>query len=216
MKHIVIISGGSIEREFALSFCRKYEFYKIIGVDGGVRFLYENGIRPTNIVGDFDTLEPDILQYYKEETGIPIRKFNPEKDATDTEIALRLAISMGAEKVTILGAFGTRADHLLGNMQILNIALEAGVFCSLMDAHNYVYLADKDFHRTKGECFGNYFSLFPMAGEVTGLTLRGVKYPLTEYHLTGTDSLCVSNEIVEEEASVSFHKGRLLVIESRD
>lgn len=216
MKHILIVTGGSIERDFALSFYRKEKFFKIIGVDGGVRFLYENGILPTNIVGDFDSLNPEILQFYREQADIEIRKFQPEKNDTDTEIALRLAIELGAERVSILGAFGKRVDHLLSNMCILNIALEAGVFCALLDKYNYVYLKDESFTRKREEAFGRYLSFFPMNGEVTGLTLRGVKYPLTEYHLTGKSSRCVSNQIVDDEAVIRFRTGRLLVVESAD
>lgn len=216
MKHILIVTGGSIEREFALSVCKTEDFYKIIGVDGGAGFLYENDIMPTDLVGDFDTLAPEILTFYRKETDAAIRRFQPEKDATDTEIALRLAVELGAERITVLGAFGTRLDHLLGNLFILNIALDAGIPCRLLDSRNCAYLADRSFTRKREEAFGSYISLFPMGGEVTGLTLRGVKYPLTDYRLSGTDSLCLSNEITDAEAGIAFSSGCLLVIESSD
>lgn len=49
-----------------------------------------------------------------------------------------------------------------------------------------------------------------------GITLRGFKYPLTDYTLSNDDGIAVSNELAGEEAEVSFRKGRLLMIFSGD
>ena len=69
----------------------------------------------------------------------------------------------------------------------------------------------------KEEQFGKYVSLFPIEGEVTGLTLKGFKYPLNSYTLKVEDSgLTVSNEISDPEAEVTFETGKLLMIMSRD
>ena len=64
----VIISGGRIERDFALSFLKNEIFDQIIAVDNGLKFLYENQIRPTWIVGDFDTAAPELVEYYQRQT----------------------------------------------------------------------------------------------------------------------------------------------------
>ena len=67
------------------------------------------------------------------------------------------------------------------------------------------------------EQFGKYVSFFTVGGDVTGLTLKGFKYPLNGYHLTVEDSgLTVSNEISEETAEILYESGQLLMIMSRD
>ena len=94
-KKIVIISGGELEEEFVLSILEKEENQYVIGVDKGMEFLYSHQILPNYIVGDFDSVKKEIGDYYRNETNVPIREFNPVKDASDTEIAIRLAMTLG-------------------------------------------------------------------------------------------------------------------------
>ena len=124
----LIISGGNIEVDFALEVLKK-PFDQIIGVDGGLFFCQEHQIMPTVAVGDFDTLPPDILKWYKTHTDLEIREYNPIKDAADTQIAVELAMESGSTDITVLGATGTRLDHVLGNIQMLYLPLEKGIRC---------------------------------------------------------------------------------------
>jgi len=61
-----------------------------------------------------------------------------------------------------------------------------------------------------------YLSLVPFSEKVTGVTLRGLKYLLSDFTMGGFNSLGISNEIVDEEASIDFAEGQLLLIESKD
>ena len=63
----LIITGGMIEADFALSFIRELKPDYILGVDKGLQFCYEYDIRPDYIVGDFDSLPGEILEYYRQE-----------------------------------------------------------------------------------------------------------------------------------------------------
>lgn len=143
MKTAVIISGGSLNPDFALAFLRKEEPEILIGADRGICFLRDKGIRPTHIVGDFDSASGDALEYFRRFPEIPIRKFNPVKDLTDTEIAMNLAIELGAEQIFILGGTGTRLDHVVANIKLLAMALEQGKECILLDEHNRIRLTDQ-------------------------------------------------------------------------
>lgn len=214
----VIISGGRIERDFALSFLKQEAFDQIIAVDNGLKFLYENGIKPTWIVGDFDTAAPELVAYYRTETEIPIRQFNPVKDATDSQIAIELALELGSGEITILGGTGTRLDHVLGNIQSLMLAKKKGVSCVILDEYNRIRLVDGTFKLKKEEQYGRYVSLLPLTTEVTGVELTGVKYPLSDYTFTSTGSagLGVSNEITAETAEIRVKSGVFILIESSD
>lgn len=215
-KRGVIISGGTIQDEFALKLLSAVQSDYIVGVDSGLSFLYRNAIDPTHIVGDFDSVSPEIITYYREETKIPIRVFQPEKDATDTEIALRLLIELGVEELWILGGTGTRLDHVVANIQILKIALDHGIKAYLLDECNRISLWKEDIHLTKENSFGMYFSIFPFGGVVEDVSIEGAKYPLAHYRLTPDESRCVSNEIQEKEMKITFPKGSIILMETRD
>lgn len=213
----LIISGGNIDVDLALGVL-KQSFTHIIGVDGGLKFCYEQKIVPTRIVGDFDTLAPEILAWYKSHTHIEIREFNPIKDATDTQIAVELALELGSDDITILGATGTRLDHVLGNIHTMYLAFEKGVLCRMLDSHNRIQLIRGEYRLSKEVQYGNYFSLIPLTTEVRGVTLKGTKYPLDRHDFTvlGSGSLGVSNEITQEAAEIRIEEGIMILIESRD
>ena len=171
---------------------------------------------PTHIVGDFDSAGETEYEDFQKNTDVPIKRLNPVKDYTDTDVALRLALELGAEEITILGGTGARIDHTAANVRILFLALQKGVRAYLLDEHNKMWLTDHAVSIKKEEQFGKYLSLFAMGGAVKDLTLQGVFYPLDHYLLEGMDPLCVSNEITEEACRINFSEGVLLVIESKD
>lgn len=70
---------------------------------------------PTHIVGDFDSAGETEYEYFQKNTDVPIKRLNPVKDYTDTDVALRLALELGAEEITILGGTGARIDHTAAN-----------------------------------------------------------------------------------------------------
>ncbi|MBS6397472.1 MAG: thiamine diphosphokinase [Clostridiales bacterium] len=213
----LIISGGSIDIDLALRVLEE-KYDHIIGVDGGLGFCYEQKILPTRIVGDFDTLDPEILAWYKDNTQVEIREYNSVKDATDTQIAVELALELGSTRITILGATGTRLDHVLGNIQTLYLPLQRGVDCVILDPNNRIRLIEKQYVLRREEQYGKYFSLIPLTTDVKGVTLKGVKYPLDRYHFTtlGSGSLGVSNEVLKEQAEISMESGIFVLIESKD
>lgn len=253
----LIVSGGNISTDFALSFIKKIKADYIIGVDRGLAFCYENSVRPDYIVGDFDSLSPEILSWYQERSEIPIRKYNPIKDATDTMIALEHAIELCSEKknssekyewklrgsessnqendnlekdnlkdsnskndnseIWILGATGTRVDHVLCNLQILKNAWEKQIPAWMVDEHNLIGLpVGQRIELKRTEQFGQFVSFFPLEEKVEGFTLEGFKYPLQDYCLINKAGLGVSNEITEETAVANWKKGILVMIQSRD
>ena len=131
---ILIITGGRIDEDFALSLLEKKKFEHMIVVDGALAFWDKVEKNPDitchfdHLVGDFDTISPEILKNYLDREDIEVHRFNPEKDYTDTDIALKLAIHLiksetgkadAKSEIWLLGATGTRADHMLANMQLL-------------------------------------------------------------------------------------------------
>ena len=215
-RKILIISGGSILDEFAKEWIGQYQPDFTIVADSGMEFMRRVSLMPDMIIGDFDSVKADTLDFFKEQQGIIWKELNPVKDDTDTEFAIRQAIGLGAKEITVLGATGTRLDHVLGNVALLGIGRQEQVDIRLVDANNRIRMIDKSFCLMKAEQFGNFVSLLPYSGEVKHVTLKGFKYPLESYTMGSFSSLGISNEIVEEKAEILFEEGIMLVIESRD
>ena len=219
----VIVSGGMIQKDFALDFLKKLQNengekkLRFIAADRGLDFFRETGLAPDIVDGDFDSVSEEGKAYLDSLTEAEVIKLHPEKDDTDTQSAVNLAIQKGARNILILGATGGRLDHFLGNLGILTLGKQKNVQVALVDEQNYLCLAESGTRLFREKQFGKYVSFFPVGGEVKGLTLEGFKYALNGYDLTVADcGLTVSNEIQEEEARISYKKGSLLMIMSRD
>lgn len=171
---------------------------------------------PNHIVGDFDSVSTKILENYQNQPEIIFHKYNPEKDNTDTDMALKLAIESKSSSITILGALGKRMDHAISNIHILKETLKAKIPTQILDTYNKIYLIDSNITLQKDQTYGKYISLIPLTSIVEGLTLTGFKYPLKNADLSIGLSLGVSNEIEEEVASIELKNGILIVIESKD
>lgn len=215
-KKIVIVSGGELDEQLALSYLDEESGSYVIGVDKGMEFLYSHQIAPDYIVGDFDSVKPEIAEYYRTQTNVPVREFNPVKDASDTEIAVRLAMTLGGKELIILGATGGRIDHLWANVQTLTVPFKAGVKAYIIDTQNRISLISGETHLKKEEAYGPYFSVFPLGETVYGFNITGAKYPLKDHTLTAYDSLCVSNQIDAEEVVIEFGGGTVILMETRD
>ena len=215
-KRIVLVSGGELDEELTLGLLKQDENVYVIGVDNGIELLYSHNITPSYIVGDFDSTKQEIADYYREQTNVPIREFNPVKDASDTEIAIRLAMTLGATEIIILGATGGRIDHLWANVQSLTIPFKAGIDAKILDKQNRISLIGGKTVLKKSEAYGPYFSVFPLGKDVYGFSIQGAKYPLRNHTLTPYDSLCVSNQIEDEEVVIDFLSGTVILMETRD
>ena len=219
MKDTIIVSGGNIHKDFALDFLKKNKTENtcLIAADRGVEFFMGTDLEPDVAVGDFDSLSAEGAKYMETLKHTEIRRLKPEKDDSDTQSAANYAIEQGTERIMILGATGNRIDHLMANFGLLMLGKTKQVQIVLVDAYNYMSLIESGMILKKEEQFGKYVSLFPIEGEVTGLTLKDFKYPLNSYTLKVEDSgLTVSNEISDPEAEVTFETGKLLMIMSRD
>lgn len=212
----LIVTGGSIDYKFACEYLKKHTWDYVVCADAGMKFCHTAGIQPDLILGDFDSVDDASYTYFKETCPERMEQFPTHKDETDTELALLRAIAAGADAVTMIGATGTRIDHLLGNIQMLKLALDRGVPCQIVDAHNRIRMVDGQIMLQKSDQFGKYVSLLPFTPEVTGITLKGFAYEVENFTLVSGIARGVSNELEAETASITCQNGILLVIESRD
>lgn len=209
---VVCVCNGSISDYDKL---KKYILASdyIISVDGGASHLRKMRIDPNILIGDFDSANPQDLDYFIGK-GIEVFKFPVEKDMTDSELAIEKAFELGAKELVFLGALGTRIDHSFANIMLLKKMLDRGLKGSIVDEHNEIYMFDSDFSLSNKE--GCKLSLIPITEKVTGVSTKGLKYPLNNATMVLGTSWGVSNEFGEETAKVTIGSGVLLACLSRD
>lgn len=216
MKRCLIVTGGTIDIAFAKDFLSQRSYDYLIAADAGLEVLRPLHISPNAVVGDLDTVDKKVLEEYQNQPDIEFEIHKPEKDETDTELALLTAARQGCEAVDILGALGGRMDHAIGNIQLMYQFFCQGMEVNIYDSRNRLYLlgGHKVFHRE--EVYGKYISFLPMTETVEGLTLRGFKYPLQRRTIGLGTSLCISNELKRDEGILELERGVLLCVEAHD
>ena len=170
---------------------------------------------PNYIIGDFDSIDKNILEKYINNKDIIIKELNPEKDYTDTHMAIKLAIELNSKQITIVGAIGTRIDHTIANIHIIKETLDNNVECKIIDERNEIQLINKRTTLEKDEKY-KYVSLIPLTTKVEGISLKGFKYSLSNATLEIGHSIGVSNEQIQDSAEIDLGEGVLILIKSKD
>ena len=207
--HTVIFAGGTVKSGKAI-----YEAIAdaelIIAADSGAATALRFGCTPSILVGDFDSLDAYTLQQL-DERGIEIQRVPVEKDETDTELAIQVALERGATSITLLGALGgTRFDHSVANMLLL-LAVEkvplwivdGPAVCWLLRGPGSVPIVG---HK------GDLLSLLPITGDATGVRTSNLYYSLRDETLPLGKTRGTSNLLTQDTAEVSLKKGILLLI----
>ncbi|MCI6885870.1 MAG: thiamine diphosphokinase [Lachnospiraceae bacterium] len=218
MKTCLIVTGGKLDLAFAQSFLEKEHFDRVIAVDAGLENAERLGLIPDYIVGDFDTVKPEVLDRFREKPYIVWEQHKPEKNETDTELARSRALTLGCGRIVFLGATGGRLDHMLGNLHALYACLQQGIEAWIVDRQNRVMLLDGPKCFARASQWGRYISFLPYTEEVKGITLKGFKYLLDGKDIRRGEEvgLCISNEIAEDCAEITFSDGVLICVESCD
>ena len=182
----------------------------LIGADGGTLHLLAMGRRPHVIVGDLDSLPPDILDELVAQ-GVHIERHRCDKDQTDLELAIERAIADGASEVILIGALGGRLDQTLANLLILaQRAWTAPI--RLVEGDQVAEILHGPGALTLHGHPGATVSLIPLSAEVTGITYRGLRYPLENATLAFGSTRGVSNEFDAPTATISIEDGMALII----
>ncbi|UZJ77205.1 thiamine diphosphokinase [Fictibacillus sp. KU28468] len=211
---IIILAGGPEERQPDLSlFAGEKAVWA--GVDRGVFYLLKKGIIPGCVFGDFDSVNRSEREWMAS-FNLPSFEYDSEKDKTDLELALDWALEQKPEQILLMGATGGRLDHELANIQLLLHGLEAGINIEIWDRQNKIALSAPGLHIIQQEPEFSYVSFLPFIGPVTGLTLKGFKYPLQDQYLPMGSTLCISNELVNKSGTYSFSGGILMLVKSHD
>lgn len=188
-----------------------------VGVDRGVFHLLNRKIIPEIAFGDFDSVSSEELEFIERQVS-KMKRYKPEKDETDMELALNWALAQKPTIIRLFGATGGRLDHLFANVHLLlNPLKEKNPACVyLIDRHNIAFLKEPGSYSIEKMKTKKYISFVPLTLEVSGITLEGFKFPLKNKHISLGSTLCISNELISDYGTFSFSEGILIVIRSHD
>jgi thiamine pyrophosphokinase len=183
----------------------------VVAADGGSVHAAQLGLTIDVIVGDLDSIEADTLRS-AQAGGAVVERHDTDKDATDLELALDTALARGAERVTVLGVGGGRADHHLANVLLLTSAKYAAVDVDAWVDGSLVAVVHRSRALEVGE--GATVTLLPVGGPAAGVRTTGLRWPLTGDTLTPGTSRGVSNVALMPIIDVEVDSGTLLVVAS--
>lgn len=206
---LILSAAPCNDLQYVRDFLRENPDCIVLCADGGMKYAQQLGLMPDVVAADFDSSRQAIS--CKE-----LIRLTPEKDDTDTQYCVSLAISRGCKEITLACATGGRLDHLLANLLLCESAYEAGAKLKVLDEHNTVFLHPGGTMTFARRYARKYISLIPLDSRLKGVTMQGLKYPLHEAELTRSCIISVSNEAAAEQFSITLRQGRALVVFSED
>jgi thiamine pyrophosphokinase len=182
----------------------------VVAADSGLEHARVLARTADLVVGDLDSVSPAVLAEAVA-AGTEVERHDPEKDATDLELALEAVMGRGVTTVTIVGGHGGRLDHLLSN-----IAVMAAERFAPMHVDGWLGIAHvaivRDHLELSGR-IGELCSLIPMHGTATGVTVTGMRYELHDGPLHAGSTRGTSNELVAPVATVTVSGGTVVVVQ---
>lgn len=209
MSRCVIVSAGPFRDPNVLAGQLIPDDFVIVA-DGGWQLASVMGLKPAVLVADFDSLTTSAVPSNVKVVTLPV-----EKDVTDTAKALEIGFEEGFREFLLLGCTGGRLDHFQAALTASAEYVQKGCAVTIVDEQNEIHLLTPGSYAFP-VCPQEKVSLFAFGGEVTGLFVDGLKYEVSDFTLSPFDPLCVSNESLGEDFSVSFKSGLLQLYFSRD
>lgn len=208
--HVLLFANGELNRGTMVQRCLdQAEAARVICADGGALHARAFGLTPHTIIGDLDSLTTEEVERFIA-AGADVIQHSPDKDETDLELALLHCTEIGAESVAILGGLGGRFDQTLANVFLLTHPAFNELDIILVDGEQVIGLLRPGVHRIYGD-IGDTISLIPLSASAEGITTDNLKFALEDDSLQLGPARGISNVMLAEQATVTFHRGLLLL-----
>jgi len=178
----------------------------VIAADGGLDYALEAGLEPQVLVGDLDSISPAGLDWARRH--IKIDEHPSDKDQTDTELALRHAVSLHPDRLILLAGGGDRLDHTLAALGALGAEhLTSIPWLECWWADQYALILHGPARAGLGLAAGTRISLLALHGQVDGITLRNTRWELRDAGLAPMSGIGVSNEVITSPVLIEVTSG---------
>lgn len=211
-RQVLIFIGGDAPHANALAYTMKdvRDDAFVIAADSGWAYAIAAGKVPHVLIGDMDSISPLHLQDARER-DVDIIEHSPDKDHTDTELALHFAQSLKYDNIHVITGGGDRFDHVLAMVHsLVNVAEEAIVTAHI--GQSFARIATPKEPTVINSNINDTISLIPLGGHAKGVTTSGLKWNLTRSTLKSFESRGVSNVATAETVSVRIRTGTLAII----
>jgi thiamine pyrophosphokinase len=210
-QRVVVLANGEID-DYAILRARLAEWddLQTIAADGGSRHAARLDLRIDTVVGDLDSLDPE-LRASLDAAGARLEVHSTHKDETDLELALIDATQRGAEQIIVLGALGGRLDMTLANVLLLLHPELAATHIELWNGSQTAWLIRPPGDNIAGAP-GDTLSLIPLTGDAEGVITQGLEYPLNDERLAFGKARGISNVFTAGRVHVSLRSGILMVV----
>lgn len=176
----------------------------LIGVDKGAYLLASKGIHMQYAIGDFDSVSQEEMKKIEQYSDSIIYLPN-EKDETDTLAAIRYLKKLGYKEFKIIGAIYNRIDHSYANLLLM---MDNEIDVTLYNVSSIITASSKTISISNEY---RYVSIFALVD--SNLSLSGFKYDLDHYDLDVGDSIGISNEVIQSQAIIHIHCGKVLIMQ---
>lgn len=206
---LIISAGPEKNLDYVRTILHSFSNLVIICADGGMRYAEQLNIAPDLVVADLDSA--DKLINCRE-----FIRLMTEKDDTDTQHCVQIAIERGCHNIYLVCATGGRIDHLLANLSLCEYAATHSCRLIIRDQGNLVCYQGEGTQEYRMIPDLRYISIIPLDSCLSGVTLAGLKYPLQSSCLYRSEVISISNEPVQSHFSITIAKGKALVVFSAD
>lgn len=196
MRAVIIGNGDINDYDYIRSKIKDGDF--IICADGGLRHLENLKIKADLAIGDFDSS--------KVRDDIECIIYPADKDFTDGEIALDYAVEKGFDDIVMIAMTSPRLDHTFTNVML---TVRDGNICLIDEKNEIRSVTDKLVLEGKK---GKTMSIIPVFGNLSGVSLKGFRYELSNDILFFGNSRGNSNVITEDKSEITVKDGIGIVI----
>lgn len=184
----------------------------VLAANGGSKHLYKLNEPPDVLIGDMDSLEPEIKRWLANH-HCQLVTSPAEKNETDLELALLYAAENYDAEILLFGTLGGRLDQTLANILLLTHPKLTDARIKLVTENEEAWLV-----RERGVVNGRIhdtLSLIPLKNDVYIKTTTGLQYPLHEETLAFGPARGISNVLTQPTATVEIASGLLLCIHTK-
>jgi thiamine pyrophosphokinase len=177
----------------------------VLAADGGYDAAVSLGYGVDVLVGDLDSISTDPVPGH-----VIVERHPVDKDQTDLDLALELAMRDEPSRVVVVGGAGGRLDHELATALLLCDERWSEVEMDWVSSRGRAHVIRR--RRLVHGDVGATITLLAFGGPVTGLSTRGLAWELDNATFLPGSTWGVSNVMQSPIADIKIGSGCLLVL----
>jgi thiamine pyrophosphokinase len=204
---VIFINGNLSDQSQEKKIIKKTDF--LIAADGGANLIEKLKLTPNIIIGDMDSIKPELLKKYKS------INYPRKKDKADFELAVDYCLKNKFQEIIIFGFLGDRIDHMMANIFLLAKTLSENnsIKMKIIEGQKEIFILNKEIV-INGK-IGDEISIVPVSEKLEGVITDGLEYKLNNEVLLSGSTRGISNVMTKASVKISAINGTALIIHLR-